>query len=103
MDVFLEGPNGKVRDAIHVLFAGEPIRPDSPIGNEDVNDSEDAGDFQLISLAALIRMKLSAWQDKDRMHLRDLYTVGLLDKNSVPGLPPVLAERLDFLLENPED
>jgi hypothetical protein len=48
-------------------------------------------------------MKLSAWRDKDRMHLRDLHAVGLLKKDSLPGLPPVLAGRLDFLLENPED
>ena len=103
MDVFLEGADGKVRDAVHVVFAGEPIRPDTPPGGEDVNDSEDAGDFQLISLAALVRMKLAAWRDKDRMHLRDLQAVGLLDKATLGGLSPLLNERLDFILANPED
>ena len=103
MDVFLEGADGKIRDAVHVLFAGERIRPDAPVGTEDVADSEDADGFRLISLPALIRMKLAAWRDKDRMHLRDLQAVGLLEKG-VPGeLPPVLRERLDFILATPED
>lgn len=103
MDVFLEGADGKVRDAVHVLFAGERIHPDAPAANEDVADAEDAEGFRLISLAALIRMKLAAWRDKDRMHLRDLQSVGLLEKGAIPGLPPLLEERLDFILKHPED
>ena len=66
-------------------------------------DSEDADGFRLISLAAQIRMKLAAWRDKDRMHLRDLQSVGLLAKGTIPGLPSLLEERLDFILEHPED
>jgi len=103
MDVFLDGDAGKVRDAVHVLFAGERIRPDALAPNEDVADSEDVDGFRLISLAALIRMKLAAWRDKDRMHLRDLQTVGLLEKDTIPGLTPLLEERLDYILEHPED
>ena len=59
--------------------------------------------FRLISLAALVRMKLAAWRDKDRMHLRDLAGVGLLDPAHAAALPPLLAERLEFLLANPEE
>ena len=103
MDVFLEGAGGKVRDAVHIILAGEPIRPDAPVTHEDVDDSEDAGGFRLISLSALVRMKLAAWRDKDRMHLRDLQSVGLLEKAAMPGLPPLLQERLEFIVENPED
>jgi hypothetical protein len=68
-----------------------------------VADSEDADGFRLISLPALIRMKLAAWRDKDRMHLRDLQAVGLLEKGALGELPPVLRERLDFILATPED
>ena len=103
MDVFLEGDGAKVRDAVHVLFAGEMVKPDAPVINASVEESEEAGDFRLISLPALVRMKLSAWRDKDRMHLRDLAGVGLLDPALAAGLPPVLAERLEFLLANPEE
>ena len=103
MDVFLEGPEAKVRDAIHILFADELVRPDSLAANASVNEIEDAGDFLLISLPALVRMKLAAWRDKDRMHLRDLAEVGLLDETLLAELPPPLAERLGWLLEHPEE
>lgn len=103
MDVFLDGPEAKVRDAVHVLFAGESVKPDAPAVNALVDESEDTGDFRLISLPALIRMKLTAWRDKDRMHLRDLADVGLLDQAHTDGLPPLLAERLAYLLAHPED
>ncbi len=103
MDVFLEGPEAKVRDAVHVLFAGERVKPDASAVNASVDEAEDAGDIRLISLPALVRMKLAAWRDKDRMHLRDLAGVGLLDPALAAGLPPLLAERLEFLLANPEE
>src|ERR1700738_1567805 len=28
IDMFLDGPNAKARDAVHVVFAGEKVRPD---------------------------------------------------------------------------
>jgi hypothetical protein len=103
MDVFLEGQEAKVRDAVHILFADEPVRPDSLAANASVDETEDAGEFLLISLPALVRMKLAAWRDKDRMHLRDLADVGLLDESLLAKLPPPLAERLGWLLEHPEE
>jgi len=103
MEVFLETPEGKVRDAIHILFANECVRPDSLEPSASVEESEDAGDFRLIALPALIRMKLAAWRDKDRVHLRDLHAVGLLESAALPQLPTALAERLAFILANPED
>ena len=46
-----------------------------------INESEDAGEFRLILLAALVRTKLAAFRDKDRVHLRDLVSVGLIDES----------------------
>src|SRR5712671_5988010 len=28
LDMFLDGPNGRVQEAVHILFAGEKVRPD---------------------------------------------------------------------------
>jgi hypothetical protein len=47
-------------------------------------------------------MKLNAFRDKDRVHLRDLLGVGLIDASWLPRLPSPLAERLQELLDNPE-
>ena len=46
-------------------------------------------------------MKLIAWRDKDRTHLRDLIEVGLIDGTWPGRLPPPLAARLQSLLDNP--
>ena len=48
------------------------------------------------------RMKLISFRDKDRMHLRDLIAVGLVDE-AWPGRFPVeLARRLQAILDDPE-
>jgi hypothetical protein len=45
--------------------------------------------------------KLTAFRDKNRVHLRDLIDVGLVDPSLLTRLPPALAERLRTLLETP--
>ena len=47
-------------------------------------------------------MKLTAFRDKDRVHLRDLVSVGLVDASSLPGLSTPLRERLALILSSPE-
>lgn len=66
LDMFLDGPEASARDAVHIVFAGEKVRAESPVAAPDVSESEDTGAFRLISLAALVRMKLTAFRDKDR-------------------------------------
>jgi hypothetical protein len=102
VDVFLDGLDAKARDAVHILWAGERVRDASPEPSPDVDDSEDAGGFRLISLRALVRMKLNAFRDKDRMHLRDLIDVGLVDASWLATLSGPLRERLQHLLDHPE-
>src|ERR671925_90522 len=46
IDMFLDGPNAKARDAVHIVFANEKVRPGEPTANPDVSDSEDAGLFR---------------------------------------------------------
>lgn len=104
MDIFLDGPTAKVRDAVHIIPAGEKTTRDSPEPSPDVNESEPAEGFTLVSLPALVRMKLTAWRDKDRMHLRDLASVGLLGQPAAyPELSAELQTRLQHILDTPED
>ncbi len=102
MDVFLDGPESRVGDGVHIVFDGERTRPDQPEPNAGVDDSEDADAFRLISLEALVRMKLGAFRDKDRVHLRDLLGVGLIDAGWPPRLSGVLRKRLESILATPE-
>jgi len=102
LDLFLDGPNASARDAVHVLFAQERIRPDSPAPSPDVTESEAGDQFRLVSLQGLVRMKLTAFRDRDRTHLRDLLDVGLIDASWLEQLEPELRRRLRLILDTPE-
>jgi hypothetical protein len=103
VDVFLDGPDSKARDAIHLVFAGEKVRPDYVMVAPDISESEATPTFRLISLKPLVRMKLTSFRDRDRTHLRDLIEVGLVDKTWCQHLPEPLATRLQNLITSPED
>lgn len=102
VDMFLDGPNAKPSEAVHILFAREKVRPDHKTFTPDVDDSEDTEKFTVVSLDALLEMKLNSNRDKDRTHVRDLIQVGLIDQTWPSKLPPLLAERLQHLLDTPD-
>lgn len=102
MDVFLDGPEAKVRDAIHILWAGEKAVPDAIESTPELGLTEIGDGFNLIPLEDLVRMKLISFRDKDRMHLRDLASVGLIDESWPMLFSMPLAERLQVILDDPE-
>lgn len=102
IDMFLDGPGAKARDAVHVVFAGEKVRPEYSAAAPDVSESEATAAFRILALESLVRMKLTSFRDKDRMHLRDLLDVGLLDASWVGRLTLELGARLQQLLDNPD-
>jgi hypothetical protein len=101
IDMFLDGPDAKARDAVHVLFANEKVSPDDLVTAPDVSESESVENHQTLRLEALVRMKLNSYRRKDQMHLLDMIDVGLLDASWCDRFPPVLAARLKELLDNP--
>jgi hypothetical protein len=102
MGVFLDGPDGKERSAVHTLFASEKVRPEHLFPAPDIDESETAESFRVVTLPALIRMKLTSFRHKDQMHLLDMIDVGLIDQSTVATVPPELAPRLQELIDNPE-
>lgn len=102
MDIFLDGPSAKPRDAVNIVFANEKVRPHEPAANPDVSESEKAEHFRVLTLEAVVRIKLTAFRRKDQVHLIDFIDVGLVDRTWLGRLPPPLAERLKELLDNPE-
>ena len=102
IDMFLDGPDAKARDAVHIVFAAEKVRVDYAALAPDVSESEATETFRLLSLDALVRMKLTSFRDKDRVHLRDLIDVGLVDSGWLQKIPAALRPRLQELLDNPE-
>jgi hypothetical protein len=102
LEMFLDGPTASPRDAVHIVFAAEKVRPEYSAPAPDVEESEATESFRLVTLDALVRMKLTSFRDKDRTHLRDLIDVGLLSAAAIQRLPAPLGARLQELLDNPE-
>lgn len=101
VDTFIDGPDGKPNGGVHILYAGEKVRAHEPYPSPELDESERAAEFQVMKLAALVEMKLMAWRDKDRMHLRDLLDLGLIDTTWPARYPTPLDERLQQLLDDP--
>ena len=101
IDVFLDGPDAKARDGVHVIFANEMVREDEHAPNPGVEESMPTGEFRVLSLEALVTIKLTAFRDKDRTHLRDMLEVGLIDRSWIEKLSPELGTRLQSLIDDP--
>jgi Uncharacterised nucleotidyltransferase len=102
IDMFLDGPNAKAQDAVRIVFACERVKAEYALPAPDVSESEASESFRVLQLAALVRMKLTSFRDKDRTHLRDILDVGLIDQSWTKQLPVMLADRLQELIDNPE-
>ena len=104
MDVtcFIDGPNGSPRDAVHLLFAGEKERESYPLPTADVTEREQADDYHVVALEALVVMKLNSFRRKDQVHLQDLIALGLVDASWLPRCVPEHAARLQQLLDDPD-
>jgi hypothetical protein len=102
LEMFLDGPEAKARDAVHVIFAGEKVRPDYVAAVPDTAESVSFKAYRVLSLEALVRMKLTSNRDKDKMHVRDMLAIGLIDASWPAGYPPELATRLQHLIDTPD-
>jgi hypothetical protein len=101
LDVFLDGPDAKARDGVHVVFANELVREGEAAANPDVAASESTGAFRVLALEALVQIKLTAFRRKDQVHLLDMIEVGIIDGSWVTKYPPALGARLQSLLDDP--
>jgi hypothetical protein len=102
IDMFLDGPRAKARDAVHVVFAGEKVRPESLVAAPDIDESQRGEQYQVLTLEALVRMKLTSFRRKDQVHLLDMLDVGLIDASWKDRLPGELGQRLQELLDTPD-
>jgi hypothetical protein len=102
LDMFLDGPGAKARDAIHVVFAGENIATDSLAPSPELTEVDATGPFHVVDLEPLVRMKLTSYRLKDQVHLLDMISVGLIDDSWPSRFSSELAARLQTLLDNPE-
>lgn len=98
VDMLLPPGETKALNAVHLIFSGEKVRqsqivPNPPIRPEHI--SVHGVEVAVIPVSDLVQMKLSNNRDIDRVHVRDLDSVGLITPAIEKLLPSSLRERLE--------
>ena len=100
--MFLDGPNAKARDAVHVVFAGKKVREEYTEAVPEIDQYEWMEDARTLPFERLVKMKLTSFRDKDRVHIRDMISIGLIDAAWLDRFSTQLRQRLKELLDNPD-
>ncbi|MEO8494416.1 MAG: nucleotidyltransferase family protein [Planctomycetota bacterium] len=100
--VFLDGPDGKPSQGVHILFAEQKVRADYASAAPRIDQTLTIDGKRIVELTELVRMKLNSHRDKDRTHLRDMIGVGLIDASWPNRFESPLDDRLQALLDNPD-
>lgn len=101
IDMFLDGPGAKARDAVHVVFANEKVREEYALPTPDVTESEISDNKRILLLEALVRMKLTSFRRKDQTHLMDMIELELIDETWPGRFQSPLNDRLQELIDDP--
>ena len=97
--ILVEAADPRPRRGVHLVWAGERIRPEYPLPAPAVDQRlEPARDRFVVPVEQLVVMKLQSNRGQDRVHLRDLIEVGLLERDRYLDLPDEFRRRLDALL-----
>jgi hypothetical protein len=100
--MFLDGPDAKARDAVHVVFAGKKVREEYLEPVPEIDQYELIQDARTLPFERLVRMKLTSFRRKDQVHLLDMISIGLIDESWLERLSPELGSRLQELLNDPD-
>ena len=73
---------------------GEKVRPEYVESIPSSDPVRASQGFFVASVADLVHMKLTSFRLKDKVHIQDMDSVGLITPEIEATLSPVLAERL---------
>ncbi len=95
LDMLVNAENPKAKSAVHLVFVREKVRPGDlsaiPGFSEPTRTIEG---FLLAPVPDLVRMKLTSFRLKDKTHIIDMDSVGLITAEIEESLPDALRERL---------
>jgi hypothetical protein len=100
VDMLLHGDTAKT--PIHLLFSGEKVRSTQAIPNPDIRPVQKTVHGEhvaVISLADLLRMKLSSWRLKDQVHVQVMDAAGLITTEVEGALSEEFRLRLQYVRE----
>ena len=95
IDMLVQAGGASARRAVHLVFAGEKVRPHYSEPVPGISEGRTLHGIRLIPLADLVRMKLTSFRAKDEAHLKDLDQAGLITTEIEGHLSEALRERLN--------
>jgi hypothetical protein len=95
VDMLVDADAPKAHSAIHLLFIREKVRKeyDEPVPAFSPAVRYENG-ISIIAVADLVKMKLTSFRLKDRVHIQDLDGAGLITPEIEAKLSPILKARL---------
>jgi hypothetical protein len=100
LDMLLYGEADSAKNAVHLIFSGERVRPNQATPNPPIAPEKKrvlGEEVMVIPVVDLLRMKLSAFRDKDRVHVRSMDAAGLITTGLEEKLPVELRARLQHV------
>jgi hypothetical protein len=95
IDMLVDAAKPSARSAVHLVMAGERVRPTDIAPIPELSASVETSEgILLVPVAALLRMKLTSFRLKDKVHIQDMDGVGLITPEVEASLPAELLARL---------
>jgi len=103
VSMFLEQADPMPSRGVHVVFAGEKIKPHDPHpAPQVVKGLRSPEGVDAIELRELLILKLIAFRRIDQVHIADMIRVGLIDDAVAGTIPPELRPRLEEIRADPD-
>lgn len=94
VDMFVDASAAKARSAVHLVFVSERVRAKDlePVPASAPVFADEG--FLIAPVVDLVRMKLTSFRLKDKVHIQDMDSVGLITPEIEQSLSPEMRARL---------
>ena len=93
-DMLVDAKQPTARRAVYLICVREKVRPDYPEPVPDFSQAPEIRGLLVAPVADLVRMKLTSFRLKDKVHIQDLDGAGLITPEIEAQLPDLLKQRL---------
>ena len=94
VDMLVQDAEPTASRAVHLVFTGEKVRPQYTEAVPEIGPGTLIQGIRLISLADLVRMKLTSFRAKDEAHIKDMDEAHLITAEIEASLSEPLRARL---------
>jgi hypothetical protein len=94
IDMLVDAESPKAKSAIHLVFLNEKVRPEYVEAIPASTPARTKEGIFIAPVSDLVHMKLTSFRLKDKVHIQDMDSVGLITPEIEASLSPILRERL---------